>query len=245
MRLALLLTGKPCRTPAPRLAAPSARNSWLASRPGPSPSWPVNARAVRMKSVYATMRTPRAGQHEMWQLTEVRQREAGQPRRHLADHLDAVPAVEVEGHHGERAEDDGEQGPGDGRNVPPRREDECQDRRGHDDGGRVDVGQVRDEGPQLGEELRARRPYAGELGQLVHHHDQRHARKVADQHRAGEQVREEAQPHRPCHQTQQSDRDREGCRKRRVVARVTARERADDRGRHERGRGFGPHREQA
>lgn len=61
MRLALALTGNPCTALAPRLAAPSARNSWVASRSAASSSPPLKARAVRMKSVYATSRTPRAG----------------------------------------------------------------------------------------------------------------------------------------------------------------------------------------
>jgi len=58
VRLPLLLTGNPCSSPAPMLAAPSARNSWLASTC--SSRW-ANERAVSTSSVKATASTVSAG----------------------------------------------------------------------------------------------------------------------------------------------------------------------------------------
>src|SRR5688500_1195288 len=59
VRVALLLTGKPCRRPAVRLDVPRARSSSSAS--GLFSCGPANALPVRTVSEYPTRAIPRAG----------------------------------------------------------------------------------------------------------------------------------------------------------------------------------------
>ncbi len=185
------------------------------------------------------------GQHQARQRTQVGQGQTRKAGGNRADDRDAVPAVQVEGDRGRRGEDHREQRARQEREEAGDGEEEQKYGGGQDHRGRVGVRQIPEEGPELREERRAVRVHTGELGQLVDGHDQRHAREIADQDRAGEQIREEAQPDRPGHQAQQPDRDGEGGRERRVAPGITRGQRADHRGRHQGRRGLRADRQQA
>ena len=62
VRVALVLTGKPCITLAPALAMPSASNSWFAATRS---SRRANDRAVSTSSLKATISTLNAGQQQL------------------------------------------------------------------------------------------------------------------------------------------------------------------------------------
>ena len=185
------------------------------------------------------------GQYQVWQLGQVRHGHDGKAQGDVTDHGDAVSAVEVEDRHGRGAERHDEQGPGDTAEEVGHGEEDAECHNGEQHCGRMDPRQVPYKGPQLGEEGRARRSGTGQFGKLVHDHDQRHARQIADEYRSGQQIRDEAEPRRPCQHAQQADRDREGGRQCRVTGRISCGERPDHRRRHQRGRGLRSDREQA
>ena len=109
VRLPLLLTGKPCSSPAPRLAAPSARSSRWASIV--SPCREANARPVRMLSVYPTKAMPSAGASRAVRSAGADVREAG--HGHAAgDRADEQHAVvgQVEDRRGRGGAEHAEQG---------------------------------------------------------------------------------------------------------------------------------------
>lgn len=208
---------------------------------------PRGERAAGQRDIRVGDEGDRDGRSE--QRLEVGERDRGERHRrqaagHSAHEVDAE-AVEAEGEHGEARDDDGDQGPGGARPdtlEPDEAGHDGQRQREHDRADRREaVGELDD----LAEVRRRRDRHAREGAQLAEDHHDPEPGHVPEQDGPREHVRDKPEPEEPGRDAGKSDEDRERCRQGHPARRVTAGQRRDRRGHHDRRAGLWADRQQA
>ena len=217
-----------------------ATNSWLASI-----FWPCFAAKTRRGQDLIGVDQDRESQGRGQQRKDILHRDGGdghlgQSGRHRADDCDAL-GLEIEDGRGHDGADDDNQRAGQLAIDAPHDEQRRHANDADGDGEQVRLVEAADELHHLPEELVALELDAEHLAQLAADDDQRRAEDVADQHRLGQEIGDEAQPCDTGEQRYHADKEREQRGERRIARGIAAGQRRNGGCRHDRGRRLGSH----